>query len=226
LEDFLQPLIRRHARQLQVPIIVDMDEIPRSTSNGSGQKVVYCGTLSEWKDGVLTLVRAFAQVAAELPEARLYMVGGTVVKGNKEQLLETIREAGLQDRVILTGFVSRGELLEHLSTAHVLALAKPSGLQAENCFPSKIAEYLATGNPVVTTKVGEIPRYLTDGRTAFLAETDNPDSFAEKLTEALTKRDIALRIGEAGREIARCHFDYRIQARRILEFVRELKNNA
>ena len=49
----------------------------------------------------------------------------------------------------------------------MLVLARPDNIQAKGGFPTKLGEYLATGNPVVVTKVGEIPNYLIDGVNAF-----------------------------------------------------------
>jgi len=64
--------------------------------------------------------------------------------------------------------------------AKILALARPKSKVADAGFPSKLTEYLSTGNPVVVTRVGEIPYYLKDNVHAFLTEPDSVNSFAER----------------------------------------------
>ena len=80
----------------------------------------------------------------------------------------------------------------------------------------------ATGKPVVTTKTGEIPYYLKDLESAFLAEADSVNSFASKLHIALENPELAKTVGMRGREIAVKNFDYVIQAERILNFIGNL----
>lgn len=66
-----------------------------------------------------------------------------------------------------------------LKNAEALVLDRPNSLQAQYGFPTKLGEYLLTGNPVVVTKVGDIPLYLKDGVSALLSEDRNPKEFAE-----------------------------------------------
>ena len=62
---------------------------------------------------------------------------------------------------------------KYLCNAKLLALARPDSIQAQGGFPTKLGEYLATGRPVVVTKVGEIPDYLEDGVNAFLSDINS-----------------------------------------------------
>ena len=62
----------------------------------------------------------------------------------------------------------REELFERLRTARVLALPRPAGSFSQAGLPTKVAEYLASGRPVVVTAVGDLPLYLRDGVDAYL----------------------------------------------------------
>lgn len=99
----------------------------------------------------------------------------------------------------------------YLLNAQLLLLARPANIQAKGGFPTKLGEYLTTGRPVVITKVGEIPDYLTDGENAFMAEPDNPLSFALKVEEALTDTENARAIGLNGKKLAVTIFNYKTQ---------------
>lgn len=92
-------------------------------------------------------------------------------------------------------------------------MARPNNRQAKGGFPTKLGEYLATSKPVVLTKVGEIPLFLTDGVNAYLSEPDNAESFAKKLDEALSNQKEARKVGLNGRHLADTVFNYRIIAK-------------
>ena len=71
-------------------------------------------------------------------------------------------------------------------------------------------ESLATGTPLVTTRVGQAPEIVADGRNGLLAEVDD----VEALTGALLRvhDDAALReaLRSAGRGTAEAHAEERL----------------
>ena len=94
-----------------------------------------------------------------------------------------------------------------LKNARVLALARPNNLQAQFGFPTKLGEYLLTGNIVVVTSVGDIPLYLKDRENALLAEPSNIEHFAEKMDWALSHPQECELLGARGKEVAIKHFN-------------------
>ncbi len=64
---------------------------------------------------------------------------------------------------------------------HYLFFHGPDSKQAQGGFPTKLGEYLATGNPVCATTVGEIPDYLVDGESVYFAVPGSVDSFADAM---------------------------------------------
>ncbi|OGQ98719.1 MAG: hypothetical protein A2505_02040 [Deltaproteobacteria bacterium RIFOXYD12_FULL_55_16] len=219
---YFKQKIRCNAELLLVPIIVDIDEFKMSVQEGMPSSIVYCGNFTQSQDGVLTLLEAFKSVTERFDQVSLCLVGDTVSKVDKENVLNLIKKLSIEDKVVLTGYVSREKLRELLCQATVLVLAKPSSLQADYCFPSKLAEYLATGNPVVVTKVGVIQEYLFDGDNAFLVEPDSPDVLAKKLEFVLLNPELAGNVGQSGRKTAVREFSYKVQAKRIVEFAKKI----
>jgi glycosyltransferase involved in cell wall biosynthesis len=223
LQEFFAGKIRRTAQLLLVPPIVDPKEFSMRRDDTDELTIVYCGTLTQKKDGILTLIRAFREVCNKYDNLRLYVVGRGSGNNDEEESRQLARDFRIEDRIIFAGYVPRERLRRLVCDASVLALAKPTGLQSDYCFPSKIAEYLATGNPVVVTDTGEISRYLKDGLNAFVTKPDDTAAFAEKLEFILSNPGLAREVGQKGREIALDAFDYRIQARRIMSFIMALQ---
>ena len=96
--------------------------------------------------------------------------------------------------------------------------ARPDNVQAKYGFPTKLGEYLLTENPVVLTRVGDIPLFLRDGESAYIAEPGDEEEIASKMIEALTSPN-AQSIGMKGAEIAMQEFNSEIEAKKITDFI-------
>lgn len=188
----------------------------------SGRYIAHCGSSFGDKDGVPILVEAFARIAPSFPDVKLVLIGSDPDHKVAEWLQQRIHELGVEERVVLTGQITRDEMPAWLKHAELLALARPANLQAAGGFPTKLGEYLSSARPVVVTRVGEIPDYLQDGVNAWIAVPGSVDSFSEKLREVLaldaTARDA---IGLKGRDVALSVFNFAIQGRRFARFIEE-----
>lgn len=204
-----------------INMFVDASRFDNLTVAPTEKYIAYCGTVSVRKDGVDTLIKAFYIFKQTHPDYMLYLMGQFDVLGSEDILKELITRLNLNESVIFKGCISADVLPTILSGARMLALARPNTVQAQYGFPTKLGEYLATGKPVVVTKVGEIPLYLRDGENAFLAEPDNAESFAEKLLEVESDYDHALKIGEKGGELVYSEFSSDVQSKKLLKFMNE-----
>jgi glycosyltransferase involved in cell wall biosynthesis len=186
-----------------------------------GQKryIAYCGTVSNNKDGVDDLIKAFALTHKKHSDVSLYIIGGIPDKEDRVGNMRLIEDLGIKDSVVFTGVVSAKEMPQLLKNASVMALDRPDSLQAKNGFPTKLGEYLLTGNPVVVTKVGDIPSFLKDGVSALLSEDKNEEAFSSKLNWALENENEALMIGARGKDVALSNFSCVIEGQKILNII-------
>ena len=184
--------------------------------------IAYCGTASNNKDGVDQLIKAFAIVVKKHPNYKLYIIGNTPSKQQRFNNFELVKNLGIENNVVFTGVVSSSEIPQMLKNATILALDRPNNLQAKYGFPTKLGEYLQTGNPVVITRVGDIPLFLKDGESELIAEPENPDSFAEKLCWAIEHPVEAREIGIKGKQVADIHFNSIFETKKIISVI----NNA
>ena len=182
--------------------------------------IAYCGTASNNKDGVDDLIKAFAIVVEKYPKLKLVIMGKAPSKDEETGNLALVENLGINNNVTFTGVIKAKDMPQMLKNATIVALARPDSLQAQCGFPTKLGEYLLTGNPVVVTKVGDIPLFLEDGKTALLAEQQNPKDFADKIIWALNHPVEATSIGHAGRKVALAEFNYRREAEKILDIIK------
>lgn len=193
---------------------VDLKKQPQET-----KYVAYCGTASNNKDGVDDLIKAFAIVHREVPSLKLLIIGRAPTRGDESGNVELVHQLSLGDSVVFKGVVPASQMPQILKNAEILALARPDSLQARYGFPTKLGEYLLTENPVVVTKVGDIPLFLEDGKSALLAEQHNPEDFAAKILWALKHEEEARMIGQEGAKVAMREFNYKIETEKIINTI-------
>jgi glycosyltransferase involved in cell wall biosynthesis len=208
---------------LIVPMTVDISRFDKLDNRNKPVKyIAYCGTLNTNKDGVDVLIDAFSLLSSDFPDLNLYLIGGKASEEEYQSYLDKIALNKLGDKVFFTGRISKEAMPELLCGAHILVLPRPHSLQAEGGFPTKLGEYLATGNPVVVTRVGEITDYLTDQVNVFMAEPGSAESLKNRIIDILLDYDNAQEIGLKGKMAATKYFNYKIQAQSIIEFIRSL----
>lgn len=197
-----------------VPMIVDLDRfIVRSKINSNC--IVFSGELDDQKEGVDSLIRAFAKVLNKYPGYTLNLYG----KASNEQEIryrKQISDLKIEEKVILQGYKMRHEMTEILLKAKLFVLTRPPSLQASYGFSTKLGEYLATGKPVVATRVGEIDNFLKDRVNAFICDS-NIDSIADKICEIIEDYDFALKVGEEGRKCSLNYFNNKTETKSIIE---------
>jgi glycosyltransferase involved in cell wall biosynthesis len=159
-----------------------LEQPPRPT-------VLFVGALERSKD-IALLARAWPRVAAEVPEARLVVVG----RGAQLDLVERLRD-DFPDRIEHVSYLPPAGVAERLDGATCLVLpSRSEGLGRV------ILEAFARGRPVVATRVGGIPDLVEHGRTGLLVEPGDAAALAAALTSVLSDRDLARTLGRAAHE--------------------------
>lgn len=222
LKSYFQETHSYNKPLLIVPITVDFERFSGIQSNIRIKYITYCGYLFGNKDGIEILIKSFAKISGLYPDIKLRLIGNTDNPVEFSKILSLISNLNLVSQVEITGYVERGLMPSLLMESYILVLSRPDNLQAQGGFPTKLGEYLATGKPVITTSVGDIPKYLSEGVNAFLATPGNIESFAEKLTYVIENYALALRVAEKGKEVAEREFNGIKQAERIKDFINSI----
>lgn len=218
LKDYFQELGVSPSKIQIVNMTVDPKRFENiQKTNTPHRYIAYCGTASNTKDGVDELIRAFAIVSRLHPDVYLYIIGSTPRKNERFENFELVQKLGIEEKVNFTGVIPSEKMPQILKNAELLALDRPNNLQAHYGFPTKLGEYLLTGNPVVVTSVGDIPHYLDDGVSALVVPPANAELFSQKIIWALNNPTEAKAIGEKGRSVALKHFNSMIESEKIID---------
>ena len=172
-----------------VPNGVDLAHVPASPVPADPMVVVVANLIGYKRHD--RFLHALSQVVARVPEARAVLVG----EGPERPRLEAMAAVlGLGERVRFAGAVS--DVRPFLAGARVVALTSDhEGL------PNALLEAMASGRPVVATRVGGMPELVRDGVDGLLADPD-PASVARALTALLGSPGEAERMGASARERA------------------------
>ncbi len=125
-----------------------------------------------------------------LPSFKVLIVG----EGPLRPALEAqVADLGLSTSVTFTGI--RDDVPELFAIMDVFAFSSDSeGL------PNVVLEAMAASLPVVATAVGGTGDAVVNGQTGYLVEPGQPGHLAEAILAILTSRELAERLGRAGRE--------------------------
>lgn len=227
LEKYFSDYVNKKETILHLPMTVDLERFTNmnKTESKYGKYIAYCGSMYTDKDGIPDLIEAFNLFAKENIDTNLLLIGDTSDKNKFKLISNCINSSPFKNRIYTTGWIDRDEMPILLINAEILALARPDNIQAKGGFPTKLGEYLATGNPVVITDVGEHTEYLTDGVSAYISSPDNPSHFAEKLIQASRDLTISNKIGLNGKKIATQFFNNQIQSEKLYHFLNSKTNN-
>ncbi|MDD3235130.1 MAG: glycosyltransferase family 4 protein [Candidatus Cloacimonetes bacterium] len=214
LEKFHREHSKKTASVFHLPMTVDMKRFNIDISREN--LITYVGNVSYNKDGVGILLDAYLSIADIFPDWKLMIIGKT---SRDNEIKVRAEAANLGDRVILMGSIHRDEVPILLCKSKILALARPNSLQSEGGFPTKLGEYLATGNLVVVTSVGEIPDYLEDSISALIAKPGSVESFVDKLKQGIQNYDALKSVRAKGYEVCKSVFNAKVQAHHLSDFL-------
>lgn len=141
------------------------------------------------------------QALLHLPEHIKYVIVGD--GWDEQKLRDLTNKLKLRHRVIFTGRVDRSVVTLYRKACDIfVAPSRSEGLG--NAFVSALASRL----PLVTSGVGGIADYATDGETAWVVPSNEPKDIAAKIQEVLAHPEKAKLISERARTLVERDYDW------------------
>lgn len=200
------------------PAIEGVAERGRTAGADEGQlEILAVGTLHEVK-GQAVLVDACEELAKRGVAVRARLVGD----GPDHQMLaERIAAAGLDGRVQLLGSRTRQEIAELMTSTDVLVAASvPTRTGKREGIPVVLMEAMASGVPVVASRLSGIPEIVCDGENGRLFPAGDASALADVLEQLAADRGSRERLGGAARATALREFDVDKNAGLLIEAIR------
>jgi len=205
-----------------------------ASKNRCRHQILYSGRLTPEK-GAHVLMEAFKRILSNYPDAQLVLAGpfwttppAHLAGSPREEIMQwkrlgrryealLRRDAHLLKSVFLTGHVPHKALAGILRTAsvfvHPALWNEPFGMI--------LAEAMASGLPIVTSRCGGIPEVIEDGRSGILTDPGDVDGIVAAIERLFENRDLAARMGKAAGDRAHKLFTWKRVAGKFAEIAGE-----
>ncbi len=218
------------AALLQVPVLGErsLDACVADAKVAKDLYVFHAGSLSEQKDGILSIFKAFAIAHHRLRidygvHLKLYLTSKTTLPSTWARLSRLLAEEGLNDQLVIVGYCSMESLECYLRGALALVINKPANFQNRHNFPTRVGGYLASGRPLIlAADDGEANKFLANGDNAIVVKPDDVAAIATALVQCYENPEEAARIGRRGMETYSDHIYFAAHAKRLSNFIRSL----
>jgi len=183
--------------------------------NAEDLLILYVGRLYSRK-GLPTLISAIPPVVRKARNVR-FLISGKGLLGEEKRLKGYVEKFKVTQNVVFLGYYPDEKLPSLYKAADIFVF--PSIY--EN-MPFAMLEALATGLPIVTTRVGGIPEVIDDGKNGFLINPYDSRELANKIIYLIENPKTASEMGLLGRRTVeeKCNWDNIVK--QVLEVYNEV----
>lgn len=188
------------ANSIKIPSIFDVENNKCNLLlNNSKIKLIYAGSTGKSKELLAPIFKSLSLSRYSNIELNIYGM-------SKEKIQDNI-DCKIPDNVIVHGRVPYEELEDALLNSNYQIFIKPKRKSSNAQFPTKLAESMAFGTPVIANNTGDISLYLKDGENGFICDENNLNATFDRILD-ISDNDYNL-LRKAARETALDYFDYR-----------------
>jgi glycosyltransferase involved in cell wall biosynthesis len=200
-----------------IPPSVDTD-LFHPSSGGLGDRLLWVGSLARTHahKGLTFLLHALADPACVKVE--LDVVGDG---DGRADYLALCARLGITDRVTFCGSMHGESLAQRY--AESFALVQPS---TNDNMPTTIIEAMASGIPVIASRIGSVPDLVQPGVSGLLVEPGDAGQLAAAIVDLYSDPNRATRYGKAGLAVALESYSTKQQAHRTVALFEQVLSSA
>jgi glycosyltransferase involved in cell wall biosynthesis len=206
---------------LKIPVLTDFERYNDLESLQVPKYFLFCGSAS-YTEIIKFIIDSFNRL--NNTSTLLYLV----INGEESEINEIKKYIGntiQKDNIKIFSRLTDRQLSSYYKHAIALLIPLRPTFQDIARFPHKIGEYLASGNPVISTNYGEVKHYFRDMENMLLADNYDVKFFSEKMQFVIDNPGVAKSIGAKGKDAACPIFDYRNKAASIDIFLNNQVKN-
>lgn len=188
-------LIHNHkSKILVVSNGVDTNKFKVKVRPKTNFKILYVGRLSHEKK-IDVVIKAFAKVAKDLPQAKMEIVGDGPILENLKDLVKKLKLSG---QVIFHGSITRERIVDYYKRCDIFATASAMEVQ-----PLTLLEAMACRLPVVGVKRAGVAGIVKDGVNGYLVPPNNPTAMSKKIIKILDSNKLRIKLSNNSRKTAK-----------------------
>jgi colanic acid/amylovoran biosynthesis glycosyltransferase len=217
ISEYNRRLLLEHCRSAhRIEVVhcgVDSERFaPRSIASRDRDRIVCVASLTARK-GHLHLIDALALLAGDHPSIELDLVGDGPERG---RICQRARDRGVAHRVHLLGARSWEGVRAALADARVFVLPSVRTRSGRmEGIPVALMEAMASGVPVIASRLSGIPELVEDGVTGLLVAPGEPAALAAAMARVLQDDALAVELTHSARELVERSFSLAGEADRL-----------
>lgn len=178
-------------------------------NNFSGITLIYAGNPAK-KDKLHEVINAVEKIEQEHTNQLRLMVLGIDKETYITRYSKLLQTTELSSAIQFIGRVSQDEVPKYYAVSDYMVLLRDSNRKSNAGFPTKFAESMMSGTPVIANITSDIAEYLKDGYNGFIVENPTADSLYEVLRDRILNlsRDEMNQIHKNAKDTGLSYFDY------------------
>lgn len=176
--------------------------------SSTSRTVLSIGSISKRK-GHHLLIQAFGLAAQKLKDIKLVICGVLTDPSYYLELKSLASSLDCKDRITILTDLHKEDVFEEFEKAHLFALHTQEESQG-----IVFAEAMATGLPIVTTRVGGVPYVVSDGENGILVDFGDINAFSQAIVSVMSLEDNWAKMADACREVS-YNYSWRAIAKKI-----------
>ena len=162
-------IYNEHIKSFKLPSLTQFDDIrvydyPNSSNEESSTKFLFCGNAG-YSEVIWTIIYAYEKICLLRPNEEVEL---TLILHGDISILQKFYDYALESKYsikLLTHLTELDLFLQYAQASVLLAPLRQTD-QDEARFPQKIAEYVATSKPIITTNIGDVALYFDSNESA------------------------------------------------------------
>jgi len=212
--------LKYNRNKILIPILTDCElfKIGKETVKKREDLFIigFTGSLNQNKDGLLYLLSAVNRLKNH-GYGILLNLYGPVTKMEMAYFQKYITDKKIEN-IIFKGNFTYELLIKELNKHDLLIMPRPYSKQGKYGFATKLADYLASGIPVLTTNISDNTKYIKHGYNGFIIDYNDLDHLADSISLIMQNVNLDL-IGYRGRLTAEECFDFRNYSKVLKNFL-------
>lgn len=185
--------------------------------------IVFIGHWVE-REKPLVILRALRLCLERGVDIRMQVLGNIGKSYRESKAIRMLKnDTQLQRRVELLGFVDDEERDRLLANADALILLRPDNRETDRLFPTRLPEYMLSGNPVILSQVPNFDGCFEHRKDVwFVPPQNNPADVADAICHLAKHPEERMAIGGRGRETALSQFGLDVLGERLAGFLHSI----
>lgn len=190
----------------------ELENLRRTMPASNANDIVFAGGFEPLR-GLDTLIRAFVPIPDEFPRSRLILAGAGPLDA---ELRKLVRELGMQQKIIFTGWVEPEKMYEIISSSYIGVVPHVKCELVDTTVPHKLFHYMGKGKPVVVTDAVPLKRVVSGESCGIVVPSGDTHGMTEAFRKLLSDRELGHRLGINGLQAVLRKYNWQAESEELI----------